>query len=340
MRVSVLFLAITLVASTAWTIEATNIRINPIKKLVTIEVDGQFPPGPQTDVLFVIDDSGSMSIHQENLAKHIQLLAGQALNVSNDFHIAVTNTFFGNSSQTFGKKKKEGQLFGDVRVIDPSTPNLVSAIQKNLLLGVDGSAEESIFRPVMTALSPEMITGENKDFYRQEASLSVVFLTDAREQSDVKAWAFADYLVDLKGDSSKVNMQAIMVSSDDIKNNTCLGESAKNPLQLEEAVRLLNGEVFSLCSQQMAQDIETLAKNVFPPFSGTFAPGVALDFIEMVGRPEKGTIKVQFGHQTLIEDPALGWSYDSNKNHITFGPQIQWEPQALNARIVITYKPQ
>lgn len=318
-------------------IEASQVRVIPSNKIVTIEIDGQFPAGPATDVLFVVDDSGSMQTHQENLAKHIDLLAEQAIDTNNDFHIGIVNTLFEGSS-TWPNNTKVGELLGTPKILDSQTPNLINVLKKNLTLGTQGSGTESIFQPVMTALSPENTQGMNAGFLREEAHLSIVVLTDAEDQSKFSAWDFADYLVDLKGGPENVSMQGIVVSVADHQAKTCQGEDA--PKKIEEAIRLLSGKTYSLCSTTMAQDIEALAQDVFPPFQGIFKPAIKFDFVELVGKPVLGSIKVKFGKQTLEEDPALGWSYDETANRVVFGNKIEWQPQSNRTRVVVTYKPE
>ncbi len=338
-----ILISITILSMLAWSAQAVDqsqVRVAPTNKFMTIEVDGQFPAGPATDVIFVIDDSGSMSSHQANLASHIHLLAQEAEQAGNSFHVGVVNTFFGSKSPFPGQGNTvEGLLLGNPQVITPQTNDLVTVLQNRLSLGTDGSGTESIFRPVMTALTSENTAGMNAGFLRENAHLSIVVLTDAEDQSNVSPWDFVDYLADLKGGVENVTMQSIMVTQEDVKNETCHGESKDGSPRIEEAIRLLQGDTFSLCSATMAQDIATLSSNVFPPFQGDFKPGILMDYVELVGTPEESSIKVQFGGQTLANDPALGWTYDQVQNRLNFGNQIEWLPQPKNTKVIITYKP-
>ncbi len=67
----------------------------------------------QVDVLWVIDNSGSMAPRQENLAKNFQSFIDVFAKGSIDFRIGVTTT------DIF---KQPGQFVGSPRVLTPSTP--------------------------------------------------------------------------------------------------------------------------------------------------------------------------------------------------------------------------
>ncbi len=337
MKSVLLGFAISFFAAGGHAINKENIRVVPTKTLVTMEIDGQFPAGPETDVLFVVDDSGSMTTHQNNLANHIDLFAEEAVKTSNSFHIGVINTAI--KKDIFGNVKTEvGEIFGNPRIITPTTKNVVDALRANLKLGSNGSGTESVFLPVTEALSSENLNGMNAGFLRESAHLSVVVLTDAEDQSQISAWDFVDNLVDLKKGIDNVSMQAVMVSSVENENKTCQADG-EPAFKIEEALRLLRGDQYSLCSQQMAQDVVSLAKNVFPPFPGEFKPGIAIDEVTLFGEPDVSSIKVQFGNQIIKEHSKFGWSYRKESNTLVFRPGIVWRPQAKDTPISITYRP-
>ncbi len=320
---------------TASAVAPSNFRVIQAKKKVSIEIDGQFPPGASTDILFVVDDSGSMGVHQKNVSVHIQSFVDQALQTNNSFHIGVTNTFF--EGPGGGAKGKVGELLGVPKVITPNTPNFKKVLRKNLMLGERGAPVESLFRPVVEALSEPNLSTLNKGFYRKNATLAIIFLTDTEDQSYMPAWEFANFLVDLKGGADNVILQSIMVSSKDLASGACKGEQYP-PTKIEEALRLLQGDQYSLCSTQMAQDIKVLSKKVFPEPKGPYAPGVLIDEVTLVGTPEVSTIQVKFGTQVLPNDPKTGWVFDSAKNRIIFGQEIKWVKHPKETKIVVSYE--
>jgi hypothetical protein len=152
------------------------------------------------DILFVIDDSGSMSGHQFNLAKNIGLFtAGINANQVLDYHIGVLTSNMDSSpwrpAPGYGWK---GELNGTTKFITKKTPNASRELEANLKPGIDGSGTEVFFTPVQAALTPPLVGGVNAGFYRPDSYLALVFLTDAEDQSRLSASDFYKFLLNLK----------------------------------------------------------------------------------------------------------------------------------------------
>jgi hypothetical protein len=174
------------------------------------------PDRVQTDILFVIDDSGSMSEEQANLRDNlgifIDTLAASA--VQNEFRIGVTNTSveeykvsasappvqaYG-SGPSYGVPYPDGALvairqvaglgvsgsfiydaptstWGGNRILDAGTASLQQDFKANVLVGTRGSGREQPFRAARLALT-ERLAGANAGFLRPGARLAIFFLTD------------------------------------------------------------------------------------------------------------------------------------------------------------------
>ena len=80
----------------------------PANALVSCQTTQVLPSSVATDILFVVDDSGSMSEEQANLAANLDAFVDTlvASPVQNDFRIGVTNSsveeFTGGKSYTAG----------------------------------------------------------------------------------------------------------------------------------------------------------------------------------------------------------------------------------------------
>lgn len=93
--------------------------------------------GPAVDLLFIIDNSGSMEGHQKNLAKNIDLLVGGIFkNPIIDFNIGVLTT-----------DAIYGDLSGNPRIIRRETPNATDKLKQNLLVGTNGNGTETVLQP-------------------------------------------------------------------------------------------------------------------------------------------------------------------------------------------------
>ncbi|MCB0384278.1 MAG: hypothetical protein KDD43_02715, partial [Bdellovibrionales bacterium] len=122
-----------------------------------IIVEAEMKPVPKVDYLFVIDDSGSMSSHQNNLAHSIEALVQVLAQSKVDFHAAIIST-----DPTNGNGYKSGEFRGAPSVISPQTPDAIGVLRRNLILGTSGSGNEEVFGPLQWALSEPLLSGPNQ----------------------------------------------------------------------------------------------------------------------------------------------------------------------------------
>jgi hypothetical protein len=135
------------------------------------------PGAVKTDILFVIDDSGSMSEEQATLqaglGDFIQALASSP--IANDFQIGVTTTsvadYGGNACMLAGTLVAPG-------VMSASDPDLVTTFQAAVAVGTSGSGREQPFEAARLAISKSAPGGPNEGFLRAGARLAVIFLSD------------------------------------------------------------------------------------------------------------------------------------------------------------------
>jgi hypothetical protein len=178
------------------------------------------PGAVQTDILFVVDDSGSMKVHQENLARNfasfVTALDGAA--VKNDFQIGITTTsidrnfgtgatatlattFLASTSECAAGYPNAGApypagallamdaaghqvLSGPGRILPATSPSLVTDFQRNVKVGFCGSSKEQGLRAARLALSEPLLSGANAGLVRRGSRLAVVIVSDANDCSD------------------------------------------------------------------------------------------------------------------------------------------------------------
>jgi hypothetical protein len=175
-----------------------------------------------TDILFVIDESGSMDEEQQNLQDNLSEFVTALANapVRNDFRIGVTTTSVDNwnpvAAPTYASGpnacagcapypagalvaiERDGtgapipfKLWYDgaggwlgTRWLDADSPSLVADFEINVRVGTDGSGKEQPVRAARLALSDRIADGVNAGFLRSGARLAVVILTDEDDCSD------------------------------------------------------------------------------------------------------------------------------------------------------------
>jgi hypothetical protein len=174
-----------------------------------------------TDIVFVIDESGSMDEEQQNLQNNLSdfVNALASAPVRNDFRIGVTTTSVTNwdpatpdvyatgpnacagcapyAAGALVAIERDGtgapipfKLWYDAtgwlgaRWVNDESPTLVADFEINVRLGTYGSGKEQPLRAIRLALSDRIADGTNAGFLRPGARLAIVILTDEDDCSD------------------------------------------------------------------------------------------------------------------------------------------------------------
>jgi hypothetical protein len=181
------------------------------------------------DVLFVIDDSGSMNIHQQNLAKSASAISQIFANLDVNTEVLTT------SVATGGK-------FG-TPVRNSLNVDFTALLAQDVLVGTSGDSLEQPFQTLATALSPLLLSTANVGFLRADADLLVVFLTDTEDQSPILALSIASQLRTLKGPQ-----QIFVVSGMPDRTNTSCDSENMIPTKITELTNIFQGQIFDICS--------------------------------------------------------------------------------------------
>jgi hypothetical protein len=143
------------------------------------------------DILFVIDNSASMTEEQANLAasfpKFIQVL-DRARNGELDYRVGVTTTAF--PTELLGIQLMTGEQ-GTLLKSQSMTNRWLARGETNLsaqfsaiaTVGTGGSGQEQPLKAARAAVTERMQDGTNSGFVRDDALLAVVILTDEDDQS-------------------------------------------------------------------------------------------------------------------------------------------------------------
>lgn len=326
-------------------------------KKVTNRTDEQEGFTPRVDVLFVVDDSGSMESHQANLSKNIKLFIQEIQKMTFlDYHIGVVTTSMDNADPNIPwdpsdpwsvevpcdnntVPRTRARACGDGKLVryktktpyvDANTLNGLSILEDNLIVGTNGSGTEAMFDPVVAALTPPLENGTNAGFLRPDASLAIIFVTDAEDQSDnMKTGAdFNKFLLDLKGGHQDKILAYGAIIPSNISRPSCPRDDYQTPKKLEEFLTLAKGIEFNLCDTDF----------------GTKLAHIATDVVQKVGRimylsrpPVVDTIQVVYGSQVIPNDPNTGWTYDPVRNALIFGEKIVLSHQPPGTQMQVTF---
>lgn len=288
---------------------------------------------PKLDILFVIDDSGSMQTHQSNLSQNIGKFADAIVRTKFlDYQVGVITSSA--TSATWSSKPCCGALVGVPRFVTRATPNGIQALASNLIVGTSGDATEKFFEPVYLAFTEPNLSGHNAGFYRQSASLALIFITDTEDQSKLfSAQTIHSFLTNLKGSSEKLFVAAAHIPDNQV--TTCSGESSDilGKSGLTDFFQLTQATTFSLCDNFGEKLADIGAK---------IANQAQTMYLSQV--PVQGTIKITMDGVELPSDAKFGWTYNASNNSIEFGSGIDWDsyPEGVYPQVnfeVIEMKP-
>lgn len=128
------------------------------------------PSRPAADLLFVVDNSGSMADEQATLERSFGTFAAEAVRQGGDYRIGVitTDTPF---------------LRGAPAVVRATDANPEASFRRNVRVGLGGSGIERGFMMALSALTPPLSTTSNAGFLRVGVPLELVFVSDEDDQS-------------------------------------------------------------------------------------------------------------------------------------------------------------
>jgi hypothetical protein len=203
-------------------------------------------PPATVDILFMIDNSGSMDEEQANLAANFGAFIDLIVATRADFRIAIISSDMVDPAQSGRFLAKPN----NPKILTANTPNLKTIFSENAQLGTMGDGFEKGLAAIKAALSPPLIDNENAGFLRPDAILAVVVLSDEEDCSHppgaipefdgdecvrnigrmYPTQVYIDFLKGLKGgDASKVFFAAITGPDlprseprpDCVRNNDC-----------------------------------------------------------------------------------------------------------------------
>jgi hypothetical protein len=279
-------------------------------------------PESKVDVLFVVDNSGSMMEEQQSLGANFAAFLSAATTAGVDYRIGVTTTGLDTSPGGWSvcpggaDGGENGRLFpvtgNTPRVITRSTPNAASVFATNTQVGVchwNEQGLEGAYRALSSPLlhavddprTPQPNDG-NGEFLRPEARLAIIFVTDEDDFSNQQVSFYETYFRALKdNEPSKLSISAIAGPQD---LSTCSTASSSGTRYIQLA-RATGGVVESICTPNWAESLKKLS-------STTFGPKRIFPLTHLPADPSQIAVKVDG------QPVTAGWTYDAATNSIVF----------------------
>lgn len=290
--------------------------------------------GQEVDILFVIDDSGSMCEEQDRLAANFNSFINHAQTWGNSYHLGVVSTCVQEEDVCEGAGELKTKFWPPDRWIDNDSS---AHFTENVDIGCDGGSDsqEAGLEAAHLALSlphihmstqscgndndcqaPDMCipwegagvcAGWNGGFLREDAALEIVMLSDEEDQSTAPPDFYVDFFKSIKGFANENFLHVHSIVGD--KGSGC-GDPEGTETSAGAGDRYIyvseqtNGIVESICNDSFADALSQI---------GELAFGLKVQFfLSRVGDPSTITVTV------AGVECSSGWTYDPPSNSIIF----------------------
>lgn len=263
------------------------------------------------DILWVVDDSGSMANERRLLVNNFSRFMQELLALKVDFQMGVTSV----------SMQDGGRLRGTTRIITKALANPQAVFAANTTFPSSRNRWEQGLRMAQLALTSPNIDpqGPNAGFIRPKAALGIIVVTNEDDSSFGTTDFYARAFRSLKGKGNE-NLVSYSVIGGTMPNGcTPPGEaglygSLANPsFRYSEVATKTGGIIGSICDAsfedtllRIAQALNTL-KRVFPL---TLPPLIASLHVTVIDTTGAAV--------ALPQDPVSGWQYRADSNSVVF----------------------
>ncbi|MBI4817468.1 MAG: choice-of-anchor D domain-containing protein [Deltaproteobacteria bacterium] len=271
---------------------------------------------PKVDILFIVDDSCSMTDEQtalgDNFAAFIQFAQAQQL----DYQIGVTTTDTVEGSPPDAGRLVPLDLTPEERIVTPlSQPSPESDFVRNVNVGIDSTGTEVGLEAAYMAFTPPASTGHNLGFVRPDA---VIVVSDVDDQSPQSVDFYTNFLLSIKGFRNTNLFTFSAITCDDPSG---CGDDPGVAQRYQEVTTRTGGIFSSIMTDNWSRSLEDLSVSAFGFKSRFF----------LSNQPELGSLKVWVNEVEMGERELSGtvnWFYDFATNSVNFSPFTTPEPGA------------
>ncbi|RME28462.1 MAG: choice-of-anchor D domain-containing protein [Deltaproteobacteria bacterium] len=283
------------------------------------------PTQVKSDVLFVVDNSGSMGWVQAELANNFSSFINWAQTLEVDFHIGVIATEVNDPETDIGDPPRDvfpGVLVktdSSPKIITNQTPNISDAFAKNVKLGTCCSDEqEAGLQAAWMALSEPLVDdpSANQGFLREDAKLYIICVSDEQDQSKGNPDFYIDFFKSIKGPRNTDMMKVSAIVIPDPPPTGCGGSSSTPGTRYIEVANQTGGIFEPLCTSDWAAALSNLGIDAF----------AAVREFPLSRPADQSTITVSVNGSTVpkascndCDACSDGWVYYPDTNSVCFG---------------------
>jgi hypothetical protein len=244
-------------------------------------------PTDAVDILMVIDNSGSMQPYQQQLGTNFSQFLTYFVEADIDYQIAaVTTDVMTNSA---------GEIRG--QIITPETADPEQAFSQIVNVGVMGTGWEMGLEAAYLALTEPLVSTANGDFLREEATLSLIFVSDEEDSSPLPVNDYINAFRDIKGQRSRdvFNASSLVVVEEGLG---CDEFSTEGDRYIDVADQT-NGVIGDICSDDFASIVTELSLNT----------SRLRDTFHLSRMPDVSSLEVRVNDELVACDHG-SWVYD------------------------------
>lgn len=273
---------------------------NPRDLEATHQTDTLVQAGvPMVDVLWVVDNSCSMLEEQEGIASNFPVFLQYFQESALDWHIGVVSTDMGDPLHQ-GKL----QSHAGFRWVDNTTPFPEDVLGGMARLGTSGTGRERGRDAVYYALEQHR-EGANAGFYRGDAGLHVVVISDEHDSSELTTEdEFLSWMDVLKWGDDQLTFSSIVSEDPLCEGAYSVGEEY---LRYTDAI---GGIFWSICDQDWGTVLRQLGLQAVETSHEYY-----LSELPVLGTI---TVTVSDGAASFVFVEDLDWTYNQVRNSITF----------------------
>jgi hypothetical protein len=245
------------------------------------------------DVLFVIDNSASMQEEQAALAENFPRMVSvldQLRDGVVDYRVGVTTTSFGTSFFGLSVPAEDGELLKSPDMatawLARGEADLAARFATLATVGTEGSGDEQPLRAAREAVTSRVSDGKNAAFFRKDALLAIVVITDEDDGSSDATGGIpilgdlgpSTPVADIKGAIDNATggsgrWAAAVIAGRQVGGCQSAYGDAADAERLREFTGLLgaNGVMGDICSGNLAGELQT-ALDTFTAACESFSP--------------------------------------------------------------------
>jgi len=240
------------------------------------------------DVLWVVDNSGSMTDDLEIVARNFADFIQVFIDLGLDWQMGVITTDMDHPDYS-------GKLVGPY--LTPTSPDVVGEFIDQIDLGSGGSATELGFEATQAALSSPLVDGHNAGFLREHAALATIVISDEDNSSFQSASSFVSWYEGLKAEHEMTTFNAICEG---------LFLSCSKYAEAADTTGGITGDIAATDYASVLESISYTAAGLTVSFDLDHEPSSLGDMVVTVDGVE------------VPQDPFDGWTYDTVDQSVTF----------------------